>query len=435
MVEAADRPHLLSILLLEQTWATVRRPMYRLLVVTIFLAYGFVALLVGQMLILIYPPENISSFIAFYPQGHPWWNYPALLVVTPDYILALPFFATIAMAVVSFGVGIGMTSAVYLGIQLFRARRRATASGAAKAGPLAGVSPALIGLVTLGACCSTTAAALAGLTWTAIVVGTTVDALLINNWYPAVFQIGVLYLALVAQEQLIRSYRWLFAAPGETPAVVSAVPTPPLTARRVGGYVARGALLVGGATWILAVPAEWASSHPPALTAAIAYQVLAQHVVPGVLAVAIAVVPAAFHSAASALARRSWPGLVSRGALVAIGLTLVGWLPATVASQGAFGWGNELLGVMGVAPAWGAIVPPFGGLSLAFRWGLQFLLMGGLCISLGIWPAGLAALGETSTGGIRLLSPAAPKSVEGAAQISPRADLPAAAADGEATWS
>ncbi len=60
----------------------------------------------------------------------------------------------------------------------------------------------MIALVTLGACCSTTAAATAGLGVIAQASGTSIDELLANNWYIGVFQILVLWIALIAQEQL-----------------------------------------------------------------------------------------------------------------------------------------------------------------------------------------------------------------------------------------
>ena len=89
------------------------------------------------------------------------WNYPGLLIEAPWGFVVLPFFATLSMILVSVGVGLGMAVALLLGAQLLR-EHRATAGRPTTTGAIAGLTPAMIALVTLGACCSTTAAATAG---------------------------------------------------------------------------------------------------------------------------------------------------------------------------------------------------------------------------------------------------------------------------------
>ena len=69
------------------------------------------------------------------------WNYPGLLVIAPWGVLSLPFFATVAMLVVSVGVGYGMTVAFLLGVRLLTSRRGAGA-GSTSVGAVAGLTPA-----------------------------------------------------------------------------------------------------------------------------------------------------------------------------------------------------------------------------------------------------------------------------------------------------
>lgn len=69
------------------------------------------------------PTFQVESYLTLVVGGSPWWNYPALLVETPDFLLALPFFATIVMALVSAGVALGMTVAGLLVVELNRKRR------------------------------------------------------------------------------------------------------------------------------------------------------------------------------------------------------------------------------------------------------------------------------------------------------------------------
>jgi hypothetical protein len=394
MVASDRETNLLSIVLLDRTWAIVRRPFYRMSVVSIFLLYGLAAMLLGGMLFVIYPPEpQVTSFAAIVTEGHPWWNYPAVLVETPEYILALPFFGTVTMVLVSLGVAVGMTAAVHLGVQLVRERRRAAVTGTAGAGALTGFSPALIGLVTLGACCSTTAAALAGLTWTATVTGTTVDALLINTWYPGVFQLVVLYIALVAQEQLLRSFGWLFEAPGQASSAGPSPPAEPPTRRRLPGLVLRATLLIGGVTWLLALPAEWTQAHPPPFDAGTLVQAIGEHFIPGAVAVGAALFPAAVATIVQRPSR--WPVTqrAGRWLLGGLGLLLATWTPAPLAGQGVYGWGNELVGALGGSGTWAAgVAPPFDGLALAFRWGLQFLVLGGFLVALAARPESVGAI-------------------------------------------
>ncbi|MGI0131906.1 MAG: hypothetical protein ACREDK_02235 [Thermoplasmata archaeon] len=377
---------LTALLTLRGTRRNLRRSGAGALAATIGIVYAFVSMLVGQMLF--FEPIGGQYFaeVVWNSGSSNWWNYPGLLVVQPWGILALPFFGTIVMTLVSVGVGVGMTSAVYLGVQLLRARRRGRVTGSAGAGAIAGLSPALISLVTLGACCSTTAAALAGLGWTAVITGTSVNALIVSNWYPGVFQLAILYVALVAQEQLIVAYGWTLGSAADAGDVdVAPTPTVPRAVRLLQVGV-RGALLIGGVTWLLALPAEWTRAAPPALSVATLFGAIGQHLIPGLLAVGAALAPMRVLSAVRAVATRRIAGAGTRAVLVALGASLLGWFPAPLASAGVVGWGNEILGAIGFPPSWGAIVPPYAGLALGFHWGLQLGMVGGFLLLLGARP-------------------------------------------------
>jgi hypothetical protein len=166
--------------------------------------YALIAMYFGSMLVLSYPPFQVESYIALVVGGSPWWNYPAVLVETPHFVLALPFLSTVVMVLVSAGVGFGMTVAGLLVRSLVRAHRARPAGIAGVSA--AGLTPALVALVTLGACCSTTAAASAGVVLVAAVTGTSVAFALANSWYLGLFQLAVLGLGLLAQEQLVMIY-------------------------------------------------------------------------------------------------------------------------------------------------------------------------------------------------------------------------------------
>ncbi len=363
-----------------------------LLVASIAILYGFVSMLVGLMLEL--GPTNfrttsVTVLLTAGP-GDPWWNYPALLVVAPNAVLALPFFATLSMVLVSLGVGLGMAVAVVLSLRLLRQRRRALGTPAGL-GTVAGLTPAMIALVTLGACCSTTAAATAGIGLAAQASGTTLAALLVNTWYLGVFQIVVLGAALLAQEQLAEVYGYLL-----DPARARPMSGEPAAATVTPRYLASGALRVGllaaGVTWGLALAAEWTTAAPSATSGVAWFNGLFEHLLPAIAAVVAALAPGAFVRALTG-APSKYAAWVLRAALVVGGVALVGWLPAVVVQAGAHGLVNEILGAWGAPAAWGAVtVPGVGGLALALRWGFQFGLLGAFAIAAAVAPRALASL-------------------------------------------
>jgi hypothetical protein len=367
-------------LTLRRTRALVQGAHARALVAFIAVGYALVALVVGLMLEI--GPTGVSVttvWIYGVGSGSPAWNYPAVLVIAPGWILALPFLATISMALVSAGVGLGMAAGIVLGVRLIRARR---AQGSATASTLAGMTPAMIALLTLGACCSTSAAAAAGIGAVAQASGSTYDQVLANSWYLNVFQLGVLAVALLAQEQLLTIYGTLVADGGSgAPAVAS----DPLRAT-MPIRVLRLALVVAGTLWALS--GLLALVSPPSGGGSVAYSVgiLLQRGVVGMTALAVGLVPGRLAAAAKlGWARSMAPWL--RGTLLAVGFSVLVAVPPPLTEWGLAGWGNQVLGALGVPSQWGgASVLPATGINLLLLWVAFYGLLGGFAVVLALRP-------------------------------------------------
>lgn len=436
-METTAPPHgLRAILTLRETRRFVRERHGRMMAVFFATVFALVSMWVGQMLIL--TPLHITPYagILWSPGTNPqWWNYPGLLVVGNWGVLDLPFLPTWTMIFVSIGVGIGIAAAVLLAVELVRIRR----SGAARStavGSAVGLTPAMIALVTLGACCSTGAAAAAGIGAVAQTTGTTTYTLVANSWYLSLFQVAVMGIALIAQEQLLFVTRAIFS-PASGATALRAEAAPPLDRRFVAGALLRVALLVGGITWSLAMFADWFTIPPQSASAAIAFSWAVQYQVPAVLAILVALFPASVHRGLQALAR-SW-SLALRAILLLAGLSLVAWVPSPVSTWGIYGLGNEILGVLGVPAGWGAVVPlSTGTLTVAFRWGLQYLLVGGFAIALALAPwRALEPFGWTigRVGSHRSVSDAIPPPLEPRSVASARGAPPARASTSPAASS
>lgn len=277
------------------------------------------------------------------PTGVQPWNYPGLLVVAPWGVVTLPFFPTLAMVVVSVGVGFGMAVAALLTIRLIRPSAREQARGKA-VGAVTGLTPAMISLVTLGACCSTTAAATAGVGLVADASATTVANLLLNNWYLGAFQIVIVWVSLLAQELLLTVYTGLYG--GEVP---GAAPAPPPFRRWLSAGALRVALLVGGLLWMLSVLVAW-TSVAPATAGPLTWSAwLLQREAVGLLAVALALFPEGTLDALAASRSDPW-GRWANGVLVAASASLLLVYPAALVGAGWTGVGNVLptLGGAGV---------------------------------------------------------------------------------------
>ena len=373
-----------EVLALREVRGYIRRSHAVMMAVTFAVLYALGAMTIGGMLILA-PLGGGYQFLLLWGNalGIGPWNYPALIVTAPWGYLELPFFATVSMIVVSIGVALGMAVAVLLGISLVRSRRRAVGR-AASVGSLAGLTPAMISLVTIGACCSTTAASVAGIGLVAGATGTTVGSLLFDNWYLGVFQVAIVWLALFAQEIVLRVYGGLLGSRGVTLSVLE-LPAP-LDRRAVLGGALRALLLVGGVTWSLTTLAEWTRVSPTVASPAIWVHWILQQQLPGLFAIFVGLFPRGTYEFLVPRGR-SGPATALRVGLVLAGISLAFGTPPPVAGWGIEGIGNELLAVLGFPWAWGAVAPVVApGIDLYFRWGLQYVLLGGFAAVVGLAP-------------------------------------------------
>jgi hypothetical protein len=384
MADPGARPGIWALLSLRNSRGLVHRRRFFGLAVAIALVYALIAMVVGSMLQVFSPPAHLASYWVVLTAGSPWWDYPALLAVNPYFILALPFLPTVFMALTSAGVGLGMSVAVFLTIGLLRQRKTSAARPAA-VGTAVGLTPALIALVTLGACCSTTAAATAGIGLTAQATGTSTSALLLNDWYLGVFQLVILYVALLAQEQLLTVYGALVPSAGVTGLVDTA--PPPLNRRFVVGGILRVLLLAAGVTWNLTMLGQWLSINPVSATAGEWTSWILQHQLVSSAAIVAALVPMSVYRGFIQWAS-SRPGVLLRALLVVGGVSLAIGVPPPLAAAGWHGLVNEILGAAGVSVNWGAVAPgqAMSG-TLLLRWATQYALLGGFAIALGLRPA------------------------------------------------
>lgn len=373
-------------LTLAETRRLIRAAHARMMVVFFAILYGLGSMSLGGMLLLVHVPGGYTTEILWgNALGTGPWNYPGLLVVAPWGVLSLPFLATVSMIIVSVGVGLGVAVAALIAVRLVRDRRSAGAH-AGTVGTVAGLTPAMVALVTLGACCSTVAAASAGVGIVAQASGSTVDALLVNNWYLDVFQMFVMFVALIAQELILRVYGGLLGLATGRPMVVS--PSPPVALSRpmVAAAVLRVGLLLAGVTWSLAVLAEWVAQTPSPDSPALWFQWLFQHQLLADFAIVAALVPRPVAAAVIARVRAASVGAL-RIALFVAGVSLVGWTPPSLALAGAPGLVNELFGIWGAPTSWGAVAPVFApGLALYARWAFQYALLAGFALAVALRP-------------------------------------------------
>ncbi len=378
---------LVSVLTLSRTRKLIRGAMGRSLAISIALVYGFISLVVGLML-LIGPTGTTSTQVEVItnPYVLQWWNYPAVLVIAPGGVLELPFFDTVSTILVSIGVGIGMSAGIMLALRIVRQRRQ-TPSGAGAATTLASLTPAMVALLTLGACCSTTAAAAAGIGAVAQASGTTYPELLLNSWYLNVFQLAVLALALLAQEQLLRIYGGVFglADPSDPPAARGASfsrQTPWLRG------LFRTLLLAAGALWSISFLIELATPAPGVPFSGILVSGILQRPLVGLTAVGVAFLPGGVLVLASRRSLRGWT-LAYRVLLFACGFSLVVGVPPPLTAWGASGLVNQALGVAGVPGSLGGVVPSIGGSALVISWVAFLAFLGIFAMWLSLRPGPL----------------------------------------------
>ncbi len=375
-----------SILTLQRSRAILRSPAGRALAISVGFVYGFVSLLVGQMLV--FGPTgqtDVTVQVITASSSTAWWNYPAVLVVAPGGLIALPFLPAVTMVIVSIGVGLGMAVGVVLAVRLLRMRRNSS-TAPTLASSAAGLTPAMLALVTLGACCSTTAAATAGLGAVAQASGQSLSTVFLNTWYLGLFQVAVLGVALVAQEQLVVVYG---SVAGDAQAALG---HPRVDRRSLGVALLRVGLLAGGVTWLLAGLLEAAVPPPGSVPAVLALQVLLQHLLAGGLGVLAGLFgPRVVGWFTGPL---TLPRLVPRIAVAAAGLTMVLGAPPPLSGWGLYGFLNELLGREGVSASLGGVPPPFTGLALALRWAFQLLLVGSFALALAFAPRTAVAVDD-----------------------------------------
>ncbi|HUI38549.1 MAG TPA: hypothetical protein VLY85_02850 [Thermoplasmata archaeon] len=366
---------------LERTRRLIARPGGRGMAIFLGTVYALGSMLIGQMLILARNAGSHFAVILWSGNGAQSWNYPALLVSASWGVLTLPFFATLAMLVVSAGVWIGMSASVLLVIRVVRERRLAP-GGPASLSALTGLTPALFALLTLGACCSTTAATTAGIALIAQSSGTQVGSLLYNNWYLGVFQIAVLWVALMAQEELLGVYGRLRGASDLDPAhaPMAAARTPYL------GAALRAVLLVAGLTWALWLLAEWTALPPPVPSAWTWVGWIGEHVLLAGLAISVGLFPGALWRAIERGAR-SLLERPLRGVVLAFGAVQLVGTPPPISGWGWYGLVNEVLGAAGVPGTLGGVEPTFApGVALYLSWALQFGLVGAFAVAAAVAP-------------------------------------------------
>jgi len=383
----ARRSELWSLVALRETRQALAPRRYRLLVAATAIIYAIVAMLVGGMLYIASSPFDLHWFFYVYPKGPgPPWSYPAIIAGGPYFFLDLPLLSGILMTLVSAGIGLGMALGIVLGARLLH-RRRSRQFGPATLGTAAGLTPAMIALVTLGACCSTTAAATAGIGIVARSSGTSPAVALANAWYLGVFQLVVVYVALLAQEQLLRIYRFAVEphSSSEPPAPIARGASRIDRTSIVGG-VLRVVLVVVGLTWLLSVLTlgfDTAGARPPPL---VEIGGVLQRVGPGLLAVVAGLFPERLVALGAGTRRKALSASL-RSLMVVLGASLVAWIPPPWSGPGFCGLANELLGFAGFPSGWGAVTPPAIGLvALVLRWSLQFLLLGLFTVVVGLSP-------------------------------------------------
>lgn len=380
---------LFSLLTLRRTRGLVRGRRGRAVAVSIAVLYGFVALFAGYMLQFGSTGSSGTTVeLLTNPHSPAWWNYPALLVIAPGGLLALPVLAAVSMVLVSVGVGLGMGAGILLATRFFRSWKSARAEGGATS-TLAGLTPAMVALLTLGACCSTSAAAVGGIGALAEASGTSYDQILLNPWFLNVFQVTVLGIALLAQEQLIAVYGNLVGSPPViAPRATVSATVEPLRARWPA-LTLRMFLVIAGTLWALALLIEVASPTPGAPLAAFVLGALWQHAFLGGIAIAAGLVPAILWGVRS---QGRFHGLVSvgRALLFAGAVSVVVGAPPPLSTWGIYGLGNEILGAVGVPGNLGGVVAPGGsGVVVDLAFSALYAALGCLTMFLALRPGQL----------------------------------------------
>ncbi|MDE1821100.1 MAG: hypothetical protein KGJ23_09715 [Euryarchaeota archaeon] len=338
--------------------------------------YTWVVMLSGEMLIVgSWNEAWIVQGALFAPPGGPIWDFPNLLVWGPGIQAQFPFLATFTMVIAAIGTGIGVVVAVEL---LRRSRRRdpedEEGGSAGTAPTVAGTLPGIAGLSALGACCCVTCV---GPSVVAVVAGlsaVTASQVLYNDWYVSLFQIAVIWLALIAQERAISQAR--------------ACPTEKLRFDRrvLSSVLLRLSLIVAGITWSLAMFVEMGNTPSSAVTPALLYHWALEHQLLSLTAIFMGFFPT---EGARYISRwcSSAPGRGGRFVLLLAGVSWGFWVPAPLVSAGLGGLINEGMGYLGAPASWGAAPPDtVVGPALLFHWAFQHALLSVWAIWVALFP-------------------------------------------------
>jgi hypothetical protein len=381
-----SRGSALSLLTFREVRSLIRRSHAIAMTVFFGLLYAIGSMVLGDMLVFTRVPGPSSLTLIWSAGSDPQtWNFPALVYTAPWGYISLPFLATWVTVLVSVGVAMGTSSAILLAVQLVR-RRRTSTPGPTALGGAAGLTPAMLALVTLGACCGTTAAATAGIGVVAQITGTSTANLLYYTWFLGIFQVAVVWIALLGQELLLRVYGEII---GVRPSAGTADATyrPPVVDRRfLAGALLRAALLIAGVSWALAMLVQWTTTPPSSAPPALWASWILQYEVLGVLAILAALFPQGTLRALTQ-AGRPVPRQIGRGVLLIAGLSLALGTPPPISGWGFLGFGNELIYTIAGVHAVGAIAPVFApGLALYLRWVGEYLFLGGFAVAVALRP-------------------------------------------------
>lgn len=373
-----------SLATLRRTRALLRTRRGRLAVAGISVAYLLVSMLIGQMMT--FPTLQGRALVDVKLSGDPAWDFPELFLFTSGFAVDLFFLPTLTMVLVSLGVGIGATAAMFTVAP--RLRGHSTGTGrAARVTSTAGASTAVVGLATMGACCCTSCAGTLGVAVIAAASGTSTAGLLRESWYLDLFQFVVVAVALLAQERALR------------PSSDSCPVPPRIDGRFVVGALLRISLLIAGITWSLAMFVEWIYKPPLSATPFMWYHWIFEHQALSAVAIAAGMFP-------KELARwirrlyRNLEGWALRVVLLEAGITWGIWVPPVMTGLGLGGLLNEILSFFLVPVSWGAVAPDSAlGPALVFHWIFQHALLAGFAILVAVRPdVALAPLMATVEG-------------------------------------
>lgn len=130
---------------------------------------------------------------------------PVILLSGLGWSATLPLESLGITILVAVATGVGLGAAVAVSLRL-RAGGASTKIGTTSAATVAALAPAMMALVTLGACCSTVAAAASGLVGGTGSSQLALGPITVPSLFLGIGQLGLLAVALSAQERLFRMF-------------------------------------------------------------------------------------------------------------------------------------------------------------------------------------------------------------------------------------